>query len=339
MILFKKGEQSYQKRDHLVCITVLKYIYSCSSVIIDSMNVWIFDLPQAWLVLPPMLYCLYRCKRVLPVRYFPHLDFFGTLSRWRNVEWLIKMLIVTLMVGALATPVVIDFSDPRNRNGIDMVLSIDGSGSMNASGFSRDNERLSRFEIVQKIAGDFVMKRLEDNVGVVVFGDFAFIATPITYEKEIIAEMIGYLNYGMAGQNTAIGEGIAMSVRALRDSKARSKVIILLTDGEHNSGSISPKDAVAMVQKEHIKLYTIGIGKKGEFDSALLEQLARECGGKFFAATNEVELQAVYDSIDTLEKSSIKSEQHTFQEHYYQWLLAGALVMIVWLMWHRRGRL
>lgn len=301
------------------------------------MHIWSFDYPWVWLVLPPILYCLYRCKRAIHTHYFPHLHFFGNLSKWKNFEWLIKMLIVTLMIAALATPVVIDFSDPRNRNGIDMVLSIDGSGSMNASGFSSENEMTSRFEIVQKIASDFVMKRLEDNVGVVLFGDFAFIATPVTYEKEIIAEMIGYLNHGMAGQNTAIGEGIAMSVRALRDSKARSKVIILLTDGEHNSGSISPKEAVAMVKKEHIKLYTIGIGKKGEFDSALLSALAHDGGGKFFAATNSKELEAVYDEIDTLEKSSIKSEQHTFEEHYYQWPLAGALGMIMWLMWRRRG--
>ncbi|MFA5215233.1 VWA domain-containing protein [Sulfuricurvum sp.] len=301
------------------------------------MNVWSFDFIWAFLLLPPLFYCLYRCKRVTHTRYFPHLHFFGNLSKWKNFEWLIKMLIVTLMIAALATPVVIDFSDPRNRNGIDMVLSIDGSGSMNASGFSNDNAMMSRFEIVQKIASDFVMKRLEDNVGVVLFGDFAFIATPVTYEKEIIAEMIGYLNHGMAGQNTAIGEGIAMSVRALRDSKARSKVIILLTDGEHNSGSISPKEAVAMVRHDHIKLYAIGIGQKGEFDSALLSQLARDGGGKFFAATNSKELEAVYDEIDTLEKSSIKSQQHTFEEHYYQWPLAGALGMMMWLMWRRRG--
>jgi Ca-activated chloride channel family protein len=113
-------------------------------------------------------------------------------------------------------------------------------------------------------------------------------------------------------------------------------VIVLLTDGEHNSGTISPKEAVAMVQKEHIKLYTIGIGKTGEFDNALLAQLAQDGGGQFFAATNQKELQVVYDSIDTLERSSIKSEQHTFFEHYYQWLLAAALGVVILLMWRRR---
>ncbi|MDD3598422.1 VWA domain-containing protein [Sulfuricurvum sp.] len=301
------------------------------------MNVWSFDFPWVFLALPPLLYCLYRCKVIVHPRYFPHLSLFGNVGRWQNLEWVLKILAVILMVGGLATPVSVDYSDPRNRNGIDIVLSIDGSGSMNASGFGNDeNGRKSRFEIVQKIAGDFVMKRIEDNVGVVMFGDFAFIASPVTYEKEIIVEMIGYLSQGMAGQNTAIGEGIAMSVHALRDSKARSKVIILLTDGEHNSGSISPKEAIRQVRKEGIKLYTIGIGKPGEFDNALLKKLADEGGGRFFAATNEAELKAVYAQIDTLEKSSIKSEQHTFFEHYYQWFTAGALLIVIWLMWRRR---
>ncbi|MCK9373158.1 MAG: VWA domain-containing protein [Sulfuricurvum sp.] len=300
------------------------------------MNIWMFDFIWGWLVVPPILYCLYRCKRVAREHYFPHLSFFGTVGKWRNIEWLIKVLVVTLMAGALAAPIVIDFSDPRNRNGIDIVLSLDGSGSMNASGFGTEENRQSRFEIVQKIAIDFVTKRVEDNVGVVVFGDFAFIATPVTYEKEIIAEMIGYLNHGMAGQNTAIGEGIAMGVRALKDSKARSKVIILLTDGEHNSGAVSPKEAVSMVQKANIKLYTIGIGKKGEFDSALLSRLARDGGGKFFAATNQSELEAVYNAIDSMEKSSIKSAEHSRVNPYYQWPLAGALGILVWLTWRRK---
>jgi Ca-activated chloride channel homolog len=298
---------------------------------------WSLDFPWAFLLLPLLFYCLYRCKILAQKRYFPHLQFFGNPIKWRSIEWIFKIVIVVLMVGALATPVVVDYSDPRNRNGIDIVLSLDGSGSMNASGFAGDESKATRFEIVQKIAQDFVMKRREDNVGVVLFGDFAFIATPVTYEKEIISEMIGYLNFGMAGQNTAIGEGVAQSVRALRDSKAKSKVIILLTDGEHNSGAISPKEAVVMVRKAGIKLYTIGIGTKGEFDSKLLEQMARDGGGKYFSALNEKELREVYDQIDGLERSRIKSGQHTFFEHYFQYPLGGALLVLVWLMWRRRG--
>ncbi len=302
------------------------------------MNIWSFEYPWAFVLLIPVLYCLYRCKSIPQKRYFPHVAFFGTPSKWRNLDWLLKVLAVTLMVAALAGPVMTDFSDPRNRNGIDIVLSIDGSGSMNASGFAQGENRATRFEVVQKIASEFVMKRREDNVGVVVFGDFAFIATPVTYEKEIIAEMIGYLSFGMAGQNTAIGEGVAQGVRALKDSKAKSKVIVLLTDGEHNSGAVSPKEAVAMVRKAGIKLYTIGIGEKGEFDSQLLSQMARDGGGEYFTAQNEQELSEVYDRIDTLERSRIKSAAHTFAVPYYQWSLAGACALILWMMSKRRVR-
>ncbi len=303
------------------------------------MNIWSFETLWAFLLLPPILYCLYRCKIVPQKRYFPHLKFFGNPGKWRHMEWVLKVLSATLMIGALATPVIIDYSDPRNRNGIDIVLSLDASGSMNASGFASDESRASRFEIVQKIASDFVHKRREDNVGVVVFGDFAFIATPVTYEKDIISEMIGYLSHGMAGQNTAIGEGVSQSVRALRESKAKSKVLILLSDGEHNSGAVSPKEAVSMVRKAGIKLYTIGIGEKGEFDSKLLSTMAHDGGGAYFTATNEKELRAVYEQIDRLEGSRIKSAQHTFAEHYYQYLVAGALVITLLLMWRRRVKL
>jgi Ca-activated chloride channel homolog len=302
------------------------------------MNIWSFEYLWAFAALVPILYCLYRCKRVPQKRYFPHLQFFGNPGKWRNFDWLFKVLAAVLIVSALASPVMTDFSDPRNRNGIDIVLILDGSGSMNASGFAEGESRATRFEVVQKIASDFVMKRREDNVGVVLFGDFAFIATPVTYEKEIIAEMIGYLSFGMAGQNTAIGEGVAQGVRALKGSKAKSKVIILLTDGEHNSGAISPKEAVAMAQKARIKLYTIGIGEKGEFDSKLLAQMAHDGGGEYFSAMNEKELADVYAQIDSMERSRIKSAEHTFAEPYYQWPLAGALVLILWMMSKRRVR-
>ena len=300
------------------------------------MNNWLFNYPLFLFLVPLLYYCLYRCKHIIKQQFFPHLTFFSTPKKGVNVERLLKMIAVGFVVLALATPTVIDYSDPKNRNGIDIVLSLDGSGSMNASGFSNENQRLSRFESVQKIVQEFIKKRHQDNIGIVMFGDFAFIATPITYEKEIIAEMVGYLNYGMAGQNTAIGEGIAQSVFALRDSKARSKVIILLTDGENNSGAISPKEATQLAKKSGIKLYTIGIGDQKEFDSKVLETIASEGQGAFFTAKNESELQAVYLEIDNLERSKIKSEKHQFYEHFYQWFLAAALIIVLWIMWKGR---
>ncbi len=286
------------------------------------------------LLLLPLLYCLYRCKEKLEQGYFVHLALFTTQTKWFRWEWIVKVSIVILLLLAIASPIFIDKVDPLNRKGIDIVLSIDGSGSMNSSGFD-EKTRESRFAITQTIAQDFVMKRVEDNVGVVLFGDFAFIASPVTYEKEIVSEMIGYLSHGMAGQNTAIGEGITMGLRALQNSKAKSKIIILLTDGEHNSGRISPKDATALAKELGVKIYTIGIGKKGEFDKALLEKIADESDGEFFAAYNKDELQKTYNEINSLEQSNIKSREYQVKDYYYQWPLAGALLLLFFLLWQR----
>lgn len=293
-----------------------------------------FEYPYLFLLLPFLLYCLYRCKEKIEQGYFVHLSLFTTHTSWFRWEWLLKIAVIVGLFTAIASPIVIDKADPLNRKGIDIVLSLDGSGSMNASGFD-ETTRDSRFAITQKIAQDFVLKRVEDNVGVVLFGDFAFIASPVTYEKEIVSEMIGYLSHGMAGQNTAIGEGIVMGLRALKDSKAKSKIIILLTDGEHNSGRISPKDATAMAKEQGVKIYTIGIGKKGEFDKALLEKIAAESNGEFFAAYNKEELQNTYDTINALEQSNIKSREYQVKDYYFQWPLSGVLILLFFLLWQR----
>lgn len=293
-----------------------------------------FEYSYLLLLLLPLLYCLYRCKEKIEQGYFVHLSLFTTHTKWFRWEWIVKISIVSLLLITIASPIFIDKIDPLNRKGIDIVLSIDGSGSMNSSGFD-EKTRDSRFAITQTIAKDFVMKRVEDNVGVVLFGDFAFIASPVTYEKEIVSEMIGYLSHGMAGQNTAIGEGITMGLRALKDSKAKSKIIILLTDGEHNSGRISPKEATALAKELGVKIYTIGIGKKGEFDKTLLEKIAAESDGLFFAAYNRDELQKVYDEISALEQSNIKSREFQVKDYYYQWPLAGALMLLFFLLWQR----
>ena len=299
------------------------------------MNWLSFEYPWAVLLLLPLLYCLYRCKEKLLPRYFVHLHLLAPNKPWLRLEWVLKVLTLIVLIIALASPVLIDRLDPLNRRGIDIVLCIDGSGSMNASGFEKESRR-SRFEIVQEIASDFVMKRSEDNVGVVLYGDFAFIASPVTYEKEIVSEMIGYLSYGMAGQNTAIGEGIAISLRALERSRASSKVVILLTDGEHNSGRISPKDAVTLAVQEGVKIYTIGIGESGEFDESLLKMVAQESGGEQFSALDSEKLLDVYKRIDRLERAEIKSREYLKKEYYFAYPLLVAFFLLLYFFGKRR---
>ena len=255
-----------------------------------------------------------------------------------KLEWIVKILIFILLCIAISSPVVIDKFNPLNRVGKDIVLAIDASGSMNSSGFDLDDElsngeRLSRFEITKIVAKDFLLKRYSDNVGVVIYGDFAFIASPITYEKEIVSDMLGYLTQGMAGQNTAIGEGLAMSERAFKHSKAQTKIIILLSDGEHNSGSISPKEALESIKTKNIKVYTIALGNKGEADEALLETIAKESGGEFYSAVSAKELQEIYQEIDKLESSAIKSREYLLKYYYYQVLLLLASALLLFLLY------
>jgi Ca-activated chloride channel family protein len=294
-----------------------------------------FEYPWLVLLLIPLLWCLYKCKEKLQPSYFVHLHLFSMRRPWKKLEWLLKVLILVLMIMAMASPVMIDRSDPLNRHGIDIVLCLDGSGSMNASGFEEQSRR-SRFEIVQQLASEFIMQRLEDNVGVVLYGDYAFIASPVTYEKEIVAEMIGYLSHGMAGQNTAIGDGVMMSLRALEHSGSRSKVIVLLTDGEHNSGEFSPRQAVELAQEQGVVIHTIGIGKPGEFDGELLKMIARESGGNHFTASDSEALGDVYEQIDTLERSKLRSQPYLKKEYYYMIPLLGAFIVMLYLLWRRR---
>ncbi|MEA1920964.1 MAG: VWA domain-containing protein [Campylobacterota bacterium] len=296
-----------------------------------------FEYSYLLLLSVPLLWCLFTCKEKIRWQYFVHLQLFTPKKPWLKLEWLLKIITLLALVVGLASPVLFDRANPDRRSGIDIVLSLDGSGSMGASGFDSER-RMSRFEAVQEIAKDFILKRTEDNVGVVLFGDFAFIASPLTYEKEIIAEMIGYLSHGMAGQNTAIGEGILMALRALERSKAKERIVILLSDGEQNSGRISPKDAVAMAIESGVKIYTIGIGDERAYDSALLKEIAKESQGQFFAAKNSEELRQVYAQIDSLERSSIKSRAYLIKDYYFYWPLLIAFASL-FILFHRGQRL
>jgi len=293
-----------------------------------------FEYISLFLLLLPIIYCLYKCREVIVKRNFVHLQLF-VLKRPRFwVQDLLKVLIAVLLVTALASPVLIDKSNPLNRKGIDIVLSIDASGSMRASGLSEQRE--SRFQTVQRVVRQFISKRLNDNVGVVLFGDFAFIASPVTYEKEIVSQMVSYLQTGMAGDNTAIGEGIEQAIRALSFSKAKTKVIVLLSDGEHNSGRISPKEAVALAQQREIKIYTIAVGD--DFNPALLQEIAAQTGGKSYAAKNEEELSEVYEDINQMESSQIKSQQFLKKEYFYHYaLLIGFFLLVYYMSTRFRG--
>jgi len=217
-----------------------------------------------------------------------------------------------------------------------LVFVLDTSGSMGESGYSTEKQNESKFAILKDIISNFIQKRYDDNVGVTLFGSFAFSSVPLTYDMQAVRFLMQFLEVGIAGENTAIGDGIATATTLLQHGDAKSKVLILITDGYQNSGSTSIKDAVAKAKKLHIKIYTIGIGKEKDFDALLLQKIAKDTDAKMFSAKNEQELVEVYKELDSLEPSPIHSQQYLNKQLLFFYPLALALLLLLFLL-SKRG--
>jgi Ca-activated chloride channel family protein len=243
------------------------------------------------------------------------------------------MIIFALGVIALAAPVAYSAKFPSHREGLAIVLALDTSGSMRESGFAKGSE--SKFTLLQRVAGDFIRKRSGDNIGIVAFGTFAFAASPISYDTEGVRTLLNMLEVEIAGKNTAIGDAIAQSVRMLRRSHAKEKIIVLVTDGKNNSGSVSVKAAVEMAHREGIKIYTIGLGDAKSYDAPLLKRIAAESGGKMFGASDLKDLKKVYATIDKLLPSPLRSHHYLNARPLFLYPLFLAMLLLFWYQYKR----
>mgnify|MGYP001550667312 FL=1 len=228
------------------------------------------------LVLLLLLPCFLWCKQYSKPYYFPKLSWITRQSPLLSWEPWLKMVLFTLMVFALAKPFVYDAKADEYKKGRDLILAIDASGSMAQSGFDAKDRFQTKYAITQTLSKDFIAKRFDDNMGVVVFGTFAYTASPLTYDLESLSYLLEMTNVGLAGESTALGDAIMQSIRTLSYGQAKNKAIILLTDGYHNAGKSSPKEAVKKAKEAGIKIYTIGIGKKSDYDVSLLETIAKD---------------------------------------------------------------
>ncbi len=281
-----------------------------------------------------LLFVFILCASVCKVRqeslFFPHMNILGSTSM--TSSFLLKFLkwlgIVSLVI-ALASPfseVEIEI-DPRQ--GHDIVLLLDASQSMQMQGFDEAHRERNRFSVVKDIVDDFIQERTNDNLGMVVFGSYAFVASPITYDKHILSKLLKQLYIGVAGEKTAIYDAIAQSLTLMQESEAKSKIAILLTDGHNTAGSIPEEAAIALAQKEKMKIYTIGIGRPGEFSQGALAKIAKETGGEFFSAYSASQLAGIYEEINALEKSELKGEKFMNKSFYYTYFLFTALMSLL----------
>jgi len=300
-----------------------------------------FEFPYLALILVVFLICAKFCKMKVPSIYFPHTASFlkQSVSASKTLlvlKWLgIVMLILTIM-----SPVKDETYNLEPKDGYEIALILDASQSMQARGFDRNNPMLTRFDAVKEIVSDFIKQRKSDNIGLVVFGKYSFIASPLTYDENILNKIVSQLYIGMAGRYTALNTSLAQGVNLLKMSKSKSKVAILLTDG-YSTPQIDkiPLDiALDMAKKEGVKVYPIGIGQNTEYNENVLLKIAKETGGVAFGASSAAQLQEVYKRINKLEKSEIKSESFTNIHYYFFYPLFIALISLMLYVYLRNKR-
>jgi len=291
-----------------------------------------------FLLLLLLLPCFLWCKQYAKPYYFSQLSWVGRQSPWLSWEPWLKMFLFILMVLALAKPFVYDARNNTHKKGRDLILALDASGSMMQSGFDEKNRLKNKFESNLALASDFIKKRHDDNMGVVIFGTFAYTASPLTYDLASLWELLQMTNVGIAGESTAIGDAIMQAIRTLSFGEAKNKAIILLTDGYHNAGLYSPKIAVQKAKEQGIKIYTIGIGKKSDYDAALLETIAKESGAKSYTASSSKSLRKIYAEINALEPSAIRSENYLNQRLLILLPLGIVFVLLLlWILWQKKA--
>ena len=276
----------------------------------------------------------------------------SNLARFQPVLFLFRISALALVVLALARPQTVDISSRTKTNkGIDIVMAIDVSSSMLAQDL-----KPNRLNALKEVASDFIDDRQNDRIGLVIYAGESYTKTPITSDKRIVKNALRSIRYdGVINDGTAIGMGLATAVNRLKDSRAQSKVIILLTDGVNNSGFIEPKIAAELAVEFKIKTYTIGLGSNGtakapvgvlpngkfqygltkvEIDEELLQSIADDTGGLYFRATDSKKLKDIYDEINKLEKTEVEEfKYYNYEEKYRSLILiAMGLLFMEWVM-------
>ncbi len=271
------------------------------------------------------------------------------VARTRWLPTALKVAALALMILALARPQWGSRETTRLTEGINLVLAVDTSESMSAIDFELDGKRLNRLGAVKAVVRDFVGGRAGDRVGVVVFGSEAYTQLPLTTDYGTVLTTLERLEIGAAGPATAIGDAIGISVKRLEDVPAKSNVVVLLTDGQSNSGELSPEAAADAARELGVKVYTIGIGSRGEapfvvqdpifgkrvvyrrvdFDEGTLKRVAKTTGAEYFHAEALAGLSEVYATIDRLEKNEVKVRTFDSFDDWYPYLLFPALALLL----------
>ena len=260
----------------------------------------------------------------------------------RHVPFVFRTIAIALIIVALARPQASNSWRTQNTEGIDIMMALDLSGTMLA-----EDLKPNRLEAAKSVATEFILSRPNDNIGLVVFARESFTQCPLTTGHAVLINLFNGVKYGLIDDGTAIGLGLANAINRIKDGKAKSKIIILLTDGSNNCGDIAPITAAEIAKTFGIRIYTIGVGTKGivnipvptpmgvqyqqmqsDFDSKSLQDIANLTGGKYYNATDNSKLRHIYQSIDQLEKTKISvREFNKKDEQFYVFAILALIIL------------
>ncbi len=269
--------------------------------------------------------------------------------KFRHMLIVMRIIAIVFLVIGLMRPQEGIKETEIETEGIDIVLAIDVSGSMMAEDFTLNGQRQNRLEVVKSVVSDFIRKRTNDRIGLVVFAGRAYMQCPLTLDYGIILKFMDKIKLGMIEDGTAVGDGVATALARLKDIDSKSKVVILLTDGVNNAGKIDPLNSAELAKAIGVKVYTVGAGSKGrvpfptqdffgnkvyqwaviDMDEESLHKIADITGGKFYRATDTNKLKQVYDEIDKFEKTKIEVKSYTEYKELFAKIVLIALVLLL----------
>ncbi len=313
-------------------------------------------LASALFILPPIIYLLFASKEAdkagLPTINNPNIKWFskafgkrGDFSSQKSRFNYYMFVVWCLLTVALMHPQNIERVTKTSSRGYDIIMAIDLSRSMAALDLSDKSSAITRLDVVKKIAGNFINDRSGDRLGIVLFGQNAYLQSPLTLDNALAVKMLNMSAIGIAGDATAIGDALALSIKTLSTRPENSRVVILLTDGTNTAGVINPMEAAQMAAKFNIKVHTIAVGKDGivpmktetgeivyaqsQVDETLLAEIARVTGGTYSKAEDKVNLEKIYKKIDEMEKTESETREIIIRDQLYIYPLGLALLLLL----------
>jgi len=298
-----------------------------------------FEYPYVFLLFLLFVVCSFLCKEKRAYMYMPNFFKISSNMKRNYLKEILKWLSIIFLITALASP----FTQEKKINtkpahAVMLLMDVSNSMSQGRMIINPLGGVDNKLNVAKQRASEYIKNRTNDHVGIIVFGDFAYIASPLSFDHISSANLLANIKRGVAGSKTAMYDALFLSARLLKNSKAKEKVVILLTDGFNTAGEIPLEVALNTIEDEKIKVFTVGIGKYGDYDEKVLKLIAKKSGGEFFTARDSNSLEKIYTYIDKLQKSKLQSKPKFNNIYLYMYpLILAILSLFVYILLDIRG--